>query len=1470
MPFDPVDPKQRFPDLEAGILQYWQEEDTFKRSIHRRSGLKDDILDAHESGSGENFSFYDGPPFATGLPHYGHLLAGTIKDVIPRYQTMRGKAVERRFGWDCHGLPVENLIEKEHDIKDHHAIEAMGVDKFNDLCRTSVLRYTQEWRQVVERMGRWVDMDWDYRTMDPDYMESIWWVFKQLADKNLIYEGYKSMHVCPRCVTPLSNFEVTQGYKDVTDWTSYTIYPLVDDPTTALIAWTTTTWTLPGNLFLAVGNDISYVKVQRADDDLTYIVAESQVETVFKDMEHEVIGTIKTKELIGQHYEPLFTYFVQDYKEQNAFRVVEANFVTTEDGTGIVHIAPGFGTDDYELGKREGVDVLSHVTMDGHFVDAVTDFAGQEVKPMDDPTKTDKKITEFLKSAGRLFKAVSFKHSYPHCWRCDHPLINYSTSSWFVSVDKIKDKMLSANQATEWVPHHMRDGRFGKWLENARDWAISRNRYWGTPLPIWRTEEGNDLTVIGSRQDLMDHNKIRFTKVTAIRHAESEGNLIPIYQGVPPGTDLTTKGRGQATTAAEWLQDQQVDIIYCSPLARTQQTAQIIAEKTGAKVIVDERLREVEFGDYEGKNVDFNDLTFVKERRKHKLEHNRPESIYHFEGMESWESVYTRVEAFMKEMLPVHRSEHVVVVTHADLMMNVKQFFTGEDPMKLSHQPYPQKAIPHTYYWDHNKQQSMDLHKDSVDDIVWPGSPSDQSVELTLVRHGQTDWNAENRSQGQSDIPLNDTGKQQAREQAAKLKGQQFDVVISSDLSRASETAQIIADELGLEVHELWPELQERDTGDWNGKVLEDVFAEHPCSHPEVQSSTFHHETPPNGESLSDFYNRCRSCLIKICEQYAGKKVLLVSHSGTMRMLRTYIENHNYVGAANFLPQNGEALTLTVHQPCKRIPEVLDCWFESGSMPYAQQHFPFEMHHSSIPTPSSSGGGELPHSNGGGAGGGGLPPDFPADFIAEGVDQTRGWFYTLTVLGAALFDRSPFEHCIVNGIVLAEDGKKMSKRLKNYPDPMDVVERQGADAIRFTLMSSPAVRAEDLRFSEKLVEDTVRNVMLPLWNTYALFTTYANACDFTPVDNRKESTHPLDQWIKAEVQDLTNRMTKDLDDYDLSATCNELHETIDALTNWYVRLSRRRFAGKGVLDAYPEASGSANEADRAAALNTLYDVLLSMSQLLAPFCPFITEAIYLNLVPEEHGSVHFTDWPEVRELSADEQSLIEKNRLLRLVVSLSNSVRAQTKVKNRQPLATATVALPPALSGITLTDDDLALLRQELNVKVVDFTDDPAVLAESYAQVDARKVGPRLGKRVQEVIQAGKNGDFTVEADGTIRIGEEVLTTDEVQIVYRGKEGQDVAADKGVVVSVDTAITDALQLEGDARDIIRGVQRLRKEAGLAFTDTIALQVTGADDVLKEHAVLIAAETKSELTDVSGDDQTIEVGNRKVVVRFEKL
>ena len=1431
MPFDPVDPRQSFPDLELGMLKYWQEEDTFKRSMKRRE-------------KGEVFSFYDGPPFATGLPHYGHILAGTIKDVIPRYQTMRGKNVRRRFGWDCHGLPVENEIEKEHGLKSKKDIEALGVAKFNDLCRGAVQRYTKEWKNTVERMGRWVDMDWDYRTMDPDYMESIWWVFKQLHTQGLIYEGHKPMHICPRCQTPLSNFEVTQGYKDIQDYSVTAMFELEEsEEKTYVLAWTTTGWTLPGNLFLAVHPETTYVTVKC--DGKKFIVAKDLADKVFAKKEYKVEAEQTGKDLVGRKYKPLFPYFVEQFKEK-AFRIVEGEFVTTTDGTGIVHIATGYGDDDFHIGQREGTGVLQHVGIDGTFRKEVVDFAGKDAKPKDDHQSGDKAVAKWLKTHGKLFASESFSHSYPHCWRCDSPLLNYATSSWFVAVEKIKQQMLEANAKTEWVPSHIRDGRFGNWLEGARDWAISRNRYWGTPLPIWKNTITGEIDVLGSRDELASKAPSRFTKVFVCRHAESQGNVDKVYQGVVPGTPLTETGEKQALALAKKIEEQKnetlpLKTIYCSPLQRTQQTARAIAEKTGATVVIDERLREVDFGEYEGKHIDFDDLTFVRERRAHKLEKGHIESIFHFQGMETWAATQLRLDAFLDEVLPKHRGETIAVVTHADLVMNAIHSFTGLDPHKIVHQPYPDVGSSRSFYWDHEREAQMDLHKETVDDIQWKSDKveSGKSVELTLVRHGETDLNKQGLCQGGNvDMVLNKTGKEQSKAAAKSLKDQPFDVILSSDLKRAVETAKILSKELNIPYGGAYDLFRERDLGTWSGKPVEDVMAEHgPKKKRKNLTPTWLQVTPEGGESFQQFTSCVRRGHDLLLRDFAGKKVLLVGHGGVVRAMK-FVTGMTYEESFAEQPKNAGAFRFTLVPQMRRIDEVLDCWFESGSMPYAQEHFPFE------------GRGENPDA----------PAGFPADFIAEGLDQTRGWFYTLTVLSSALFHCPAFRHCIVNGIVLAEDGKKMSKRLKNYPEPTEVAKRHGADAVRFALMSSPAVRGEDLRFSEKLIEETVRSVLLPLWNAYRLFVTYANAADFKPsLDfslKNAQSKHLLDRWILLKTQTLVNNMTSELDSYDLSATCAHLKDSIDDLTNWYVRLSRRRLAGK--------ESGDTSETEQKEALDTLYRVLLANAQLLAPFCPFISEAIYMNLVSEEHGSIHFTDWPVQCELTEEDHAIITKMDNTRSVVTLGLKLRTDAKLAVRTPLQSVTVALPPSESGQIVKE----LIQEELNVKQVIDIVDASAIADRILMIDARKAGPRFGGKVQELIKAGKAGNYE-EKDGVISVMGEALKPEEASIIYKSKEGKNVAADRGIVVSLDTTLSEALTLEGQARELIHAIQVLRKDVGLEFTDTIKLIVTGAEKILAAHQELVLTETKASLADNKGKKETVEIDGMKIVIQFAK-
>ncbi len=912
------------PQLEEEVLAFWKTDKTFEKSIENRDPSK-------------AYTFYDGPPFATGMPHYGHLLASTTKDVIPRYWTMKGYRVERKWGWDCHGLPIENLLEKELDLPDKKAIEDFGVANFNEACRSRVLTYAKDWQKVIERIGRWVDMENDYKTMESWYMESLWWVFKKLWEKGLIYQGHKAMHICPRCSTPLSNFEVTQGYKDVKDISVFVEFKLQESQKLTqtgepvfVLAWTTTPWTLPGNVLLAVSPNLHYVLFKVKDSAKLYVAAEELLANIMPDGGYEVVKKVKTDELVGLTYEPLFPYFVQT---KNAFRVVAADFVTSEDGTGVVHIAPGFGEDDYALGVREDVALVQHVGFDGKFTKQVKDFAGMMVKPKDDPNSTDIEIIRYLAQHDKLFAKRKIIHSYPHCWRCDTPLLNYATDSWFVKVTSFKDQLLKNNQVINWVPDHIKDGRFGTWLENVRDWAISRNRFWGTPLPVWKSEDGEVICV----ESIQELEKLSGKKVT-------------------------------------------------------------------------------------------------------------------------------------------------------------------------------------------------DLHKHLIDDIE-----------------------------------------------------------IKKD-----------------------------------GKV-------------------YH-----------------------------------------------------------------------------RIPEVLDCWFESGAMPYASFHYPFENKEK-------------------------FEQNFPAEFISEGQDQTRGWFYTLHVLATALTmgdepaipvkkTSSSFKNVIVNGVILAADGKKMSKRLKNYPDPMEVVEKYGVDSLRLYLMSSPVMKAENLNFNEKEVADLRRRVFIIWWNVLSFYKMFADSkhdVRQTPVLDK--NSHVLDQWLLSRLETLTQQVTQLMDSYDVVKASRSLMEFVDELSTWYLRLSRDRVKAT----------------DNQQVSHLLGFALYRLAQLFAPFAPFFTEVLYHNLV-DDKGSIHLSDWPLVNKKLLD-ATLEQEMLMLKKIVEAGHAARSEAKVPLRQPLAKVTVQVEKALTYQSMLSE---LLLAELNVKQVDFVTEAQELAVKF--------------------------DFT--------------------------------------------LTQELREEGEARQLIRKIQDLRKKAGLPVDKLVKVAV----------------------------------------------
>jgi len=1124
---------------EEGILERWTKEDTFKKTLSK------------DSPKGE-FVFYDGPPFANGLPHYGHILASVIKDVIPRYKTMQGYHVPRRWGWDCHGLPVENLVEKELGLKAKKDIEGYGVEKFNEAARESVMRFADEWRRQIPRFGRWVDMENDYRTMDCPYTESIWWAFNELVDKGLVYEGFKSMHLCPRCETTLSNFEVTQGYKDIADLSVYVKFELVEDPKTFLVAWTTTPWTLPGNVALAVGSDIEYVKVRLVKEknptpganpkrlDGYYIVAKTRLEHVLKDFECEIVSTVSGKDLVGKNYVPPFDYyFKSDTKDrENGWRVYAAPFVTTDDGTGIVHIAPAFGEDDLTLGNEKKLPFVQHVSIDGKFKPEVKDFPLRPVKPKDNHQEADIEIIKYLAGKGVLLAKEKINHAYPHCWRCDTPLLNYAASSWFVKVSHIKDQLIEANKKITWIPEDIRDGRFGRWLEGARDWAISRSRFWGAPLPVWKCNTCERREFIRSIEGLKKRTK-SLNRFFLVRHGEAENNVRGIISADPNHPHhLTEKGKGQAIHAAEKLKKVGIDMIYSSPFVRTRETTEVIRTSLGLTpqyVHYDERIRELKAGEFDGKPVKAYQAFFAGPKERFTKTPS---------GGENYSDMRVRL---------------------MDFMFDIDRRFTGKNILIVTH--------------------------DSPAWILTAGALG-LSVDQSVALRGESDYFIE------------------------------------------------------------------------NADVREVPF----------------HDFPHNARFELDLHR-----------PYIDHVAFACSCGGVM----------------------------------KRIGDVFDCWFESGSMPYGQWHYPFE--HKDRFDPKR---GMLKKTVG-----------FPADFIAEGLDQTRGWFYSMLVLSVALFGESAYKRVVVNGIVLAEDGQKMSKKLKNYPDPMEVVDRYGVDALRYYLLSSPVVHGEDIRFCEKDVQDVLSKVINRLDNVLSFYATYA---DPAMKSAEPKGKHVLDRWILARLERTAAAVTRGLEHYELDRAIRPIGEFIEDLSTWYLRRSRDRFKDLGV--------------DGIEVRNTMRKVLVEISVLSAPFMPFFAEYLYSRVVGKKgQASVHLERWPCSEKPTTKKESEVEERmHEVRSVVSRTLEARSRANIKVRQPLQKITIKRID-LKG---KDEYIELIKDETNVKdvgfdssaasdvVLDTTITPALKLEGQVRELIRTVQEL---RKESKLTPGVHATLVVEADDAAR-----------------------------------------------------------------------------------------------------------------------
>jgi isoleucyl-tRNA synthetase len=994
------------PEIEREILDFWAADKTFEASVEQRP---DD----------NHFVFYDGPPFANGLPHYGHLLTGFVKDVIPRYQTMKGKRVERRFGWDTHGLPAELAAEKEIGVSGRKAVLDLGIDKFNDACRTAVLRYTKDWEDYVRRSARWVDTENAYKTLDLSFMESCIWAFKQLFDKGLVYKDYRVVPYSWAVESPLSNFEtrLDNAYRMRTDPAITVGFPLTDGTglleNARILIWTTTPWTLPSNLATAVGEDITYAVMGKGDDKL--VLSVNGLEKYKKELEgYEKLGEVKGSDLKGLHYTPPFDYFLG---QENAFQVLSGDFVVDEDGTGIVHMAPGFGEDDLKASREAGIGVVVPVDHTGKYTSAVSDYEGMLV------FDANKLIIQRLKEDGKLLRHDTIDHNYPHCWRTDEPLIYKAVESWYLEVSKFRDRMVEFNQQIDWTPSHVKDGLFGNWLANAQDWNISRSRFWGTPIPVWVSDDAN----------------------------------------------------------------------------------------------------------------------------------------------------YPRVDVYGS-----------IAELEADFGVKVD-----------------------------------DLHRPYVDELTRP-NPDD-----------------------------------------------------------------------------------------------------------------------PTGKSMM-----------------------------------------------------------------RRVEDVFDCWFESGSMPYAAVHYPFENKDW-------------------------FEANFPADFIVEYVAQTRGWFYTLMVLGTMLFDAPPFKSAICHGVVLDENRQKLSKRLRNYPDPLEFFDAYGSDVMRWFLISSPVLTGGDLLVPKegRDVAAVQREAISPLVNAYTFFSLYANLEDRRP-ELVTEASDPLDKYILTKTGELAATVAERLDAYDVPGACRETKAFMDALTNWYIRRSRARFWG-----------GEGEAAD-AAAFDTLYTVMVRVSQVVAPLMPLLAEKLYKSLTGER--SVHLTDWPSA-DLFPQDHELVAAMDRVREACSATLAVRERFRLRVRLPLKSLVVAHPEAdsLKGFA------GLIADEVNVREVIFADDLAKYGELQMKVNP-VIGRRLGAKMKDVMAAARQGDFTLNDDGTAEVAGETLGPDDFEMRLESAEGTAAEPfDKIGAAVLDVSVDEGQEREGLARDLIRAVQTARKDAGLDVSDRIRLGVEGDDDVaaaLAAHGDMIKAET----------------------------
>ncbi len=1095
------DERERVSDREKSVLAFWRENNIFEKS---ENGIRLSGLDAYiyRFLKKRSFVFYDGPPFATGLPHYGHLLVSAVKDAVSRYKTMRGHTVRRRWGWDCHGLPLEVEMEKKIGSTSRKDIEAYGIEKFNSGIRDTVFTYADEWKKIIPRIGRWVDMENDYRTVSTSYMESVWSVFHRLHKNGFVSRGFKSLHLCPRCSTTVSNAEVADSYDTLTDSAVYVLFPLREDPTVRLVAWTTTPWTLFGNIALGVDENMKYTVISRNGGQ--YVVHEHALH-LFKD--GEVVGTKQGSELIGKEYIPPFDYLYADQrglspevreKLKNAWRVYGVPYVDSGVGTGIVHLAPAYGSDDMETARRYNLPIHHHVTKDGMFVPELGPFAGLRPKQKGNPGETDEKILAALREKGVLLHSENIEHSYPVCWRCDTPLLNYAADSWFVHTDAYRDRMVAENRKVAWVPAHVRDGRFGNWLRNAQPWAVSRSRFWGAPLPIWQVEKTGEYLIIESLEEMFRRMRANNT-FTFIRHGHAFSNEPRILSCFPDdGVGLTEKGKQQAQEVAEKVRDMKPTVIFCSPLQRTRETAEYIARATGAEIHEDPLLTEIQIPEMHGRPYN--------EMRELVKTSGADRDIRRNIGTgESYLDVFKRTLEFLEKVDRQYTDAHIIVVTHKIVMTNARM----------------------------------------VESIT--AAKNDHMRRYTLPGNGNTAM---------------------------------------------------------FTLH--YKQVKRTDDGE-----------------------------------------------IDLHRPYIDSVVL-------------YDDDGN---------------------PARHIGEVFDCWFESGAMPYGSNQYPF------LKTPFFN-----PLKNIG----------FPADFVCEAMDQTRGWFYSLMAIGVGAFGKMPYRRVIATGLIHAEDGKKMSKSLKNYSDPMDIVERYGADSLRHYLLASPVTRGETLNFKDSQVDEIYKKVYTRLHNCYNFYTTYGH------LPHEKGSTHPLDIYILSRLGEMHRAMTRGFERYRLDEAATPIGGFVEDLSVWYLRRSRNRMRH--------------DTKDGAHARETMRTVLTECAKCIAPVAPFHAEHLFLrmrkhspNILPE---SVHLCSWPKKMPINTKAVAMMDT---VRDVVSAAHEQRAQAGIKVRQPLARVTIQtdIPEHLREIIAEEihvKQVAVAKDAGKKVVLDTELTPELIAEGFVREYVRSV----------------------------------------------------------------------------------------------------------------------------------------------------